>query len=62
MIAVMMSKRLPCRTCSRRDYASSCRFIRQAPPTSVNTQNTQLKQNIALTTALLSQKGETRLP
>ncbi|KAE8164523.1 fungal-specific transcription factor domain-containing protein [Aspergillus tamarii] len=73
----------PCQTCSRRGYASSCRFKRPTPPSGANTQIIQpqqapelslglmgnvanledlLKQNIALTTALLSQKGESRLP
>ncbi|KAL2865975.1 Zn(II)2Cys6 transcription factor [Aspergillus lucknowensis] len=59
----------PCDTCSRRGYASSCRFRRQdrldAP--SLNPENTStledlLRQNIALTTALLRQRNETNLP
>ncbi|KAE8369240.1 fungal-specific transcription factor domain-containing protein [Aspergillus caelatus] len=60
----------PCQTCSRRGYASSCRFKRQTPlidPSlglmgNAASLEDLLKQNIALTTALLSQKGQSRLP
>ncbi|BCS22973.1 Zn(II)2Cys6 transcription factor [Aspergillus puulaauensis] len=61
----------PCDTCSRRGYASSCRFRRQVPyetaarspdATNVSSLEDLLRQNIAVTTALLDQRNEARLP
>ncbi|RDW86113.1 Zn(II)2Cys6 transcription factor [Aspergillus mulundensis] len=64
----------PCDTCLRRGYASSCRFRRQdsygaqssAPERpamgNVSALEGLLRQNIAVTTALLGQRNETRLP
>ncbi|KAL3461634.1 fungal-specific transcription factor domain-containing protein [Aspergillus heterothallicus] len=54
----------PCDTCARRGYASSCRFRRQdtvRPSTDLNSSlEDLLRQNIAVTTALLGQRNETR--
>ncbi|KAL4930239.1 Zn(II)2Cys6 transcription factor [Aspergillus undulatus] len=64
----------PCDTCARRGYASSCRFRRQdsddvprSPDSdrlvgNVSALEGLLRQNIAVTTALLGQRNETRLP
>ncbi|KAL4922147.1 fungal-specific transcription factor domain-containing protein [Aspergillus aurantiobrunneus] len=65
----------PCDTCARRGYASSCRFRRQdtddgtarSPDSdrivgNVSALEDLLKQNIAVATALLSQRNEPRLP
>ncbi|OJJ00693.1 hypothetical protein ASPVEDRAFT_51822 [Aspergillus versicolor CBS 583.65] len=61
----------PCDTCSRRGYASSCRFRRQDPyeaaarspdATNVSSLEDLLRRNIAVTTALLDQRNEARLP
>lgn len=61
----------PCDTCSRRGYASRCRFRRQDPyetaarspdATNVSSLEELLRQNIAVTTALLGQQNEARLP
>ncbi|KAL4969954.1 Zn(II)2Cys6 transcription factor [Aspergillus stella-maris] len=64
----------PCDTCARRGYASSCRFRRQDPYDVVRSPDSErlvgnvsaledlLRQNIAVTSALLNQRTETRLP
>ncbi|KAL5342068.1 fungal-specific transcription factor domain-containing protein [Aspergillus crustosus] len=66
----------PCDTCSRRGYASSCRFRRQDPPDGISQPPDQserlmgnvsaledlLRQNIAVTSALLGRQHDGRLP
>ncbi|KAL3490011.1 hypothetical protein BJX62DRAFT_252185 [Aspergillus germanicus] len=53
----------PCDTCARRGYASSCRFRRQDnnPTSSTSSLEDLLRQNIAVTTALLDQRNGNRL-
>ncbi|KAL2853849.1 fungal-specific transcription factor domain-containing protein [Aspergillus pseudoustus] len=56
----------PCDTCARRGYASSCRFrrhdaIRPADNPGTSSLEDLLRQNIAVTTALLRQHNEPRL-
>ncbi|KAL3469166.1 fungal-specific transcription factor domain-containing protein [Aspergillus californicus] len=65
----------PCETCARRGYASSCRFRRDthelpthSPPQpegligNVSALEDLLRQNIAVTSALLNRRNETRPP
>ncbi|KAL5046424.1 hypothetical protein BDW71DRAFT_66519 [Aspergillus fruticulosus] len=69
---ITTSYQAPCDTCLRRGYASSCRFRRQdsydirvpGPDRigDVSTLEDLLRQNIAVTTAVLSQRNKTRLP
>lgn len=69
---ITSSYQAPCDTCLRRGYASSCRFRRQdsydprgsGPERLVDVSALEdlLRQNIAVTGALLSKRNETRLP
>ncbi|KAL4739216.1 hypothetical protein BDV11DRAFT_215352 [Aspergillus similis] len=69
---ITSSYQAPCDTCLRRGYASSCRFRRQDSDdprvpgserlVDVSALENLLRQNIAVTTALLSKRNETRLP